>query len=293
MTPVSTAAYSDQIERLRQTLEQADAVVIGAGAGLSSAAGLTYSGARFEKYFRDFADKYGMGDMYSGGFYPFATLPEYWAWWSRHILINRYERAPEPVYDCLLELVEDKNYFVLTTNVDHQFQLAGFDRERLFYTQGDYGLWQCSEPCCQKTFGNKEAVRQMAAEQREMKIPTDLVPRCPVCGRSIAMNLRMDDRFVQDEGWYRAQDRYRRFLQQYEGRRVLFLELGVGMNTPGIIKYPFWQMTAKNPNAVYICINSGAAVYPDEIRRQSLRIHKDIKKIFHRLSRRFSHTSAP
>ena len=249
MTKQSTAAYSEQIERLKQALDCADAVVIGAGAGLSASAGLTYSDERFEQYFKDFADKYGIRDMYSGGFYPFESLEEYWAWWSRHIMVNRYEPAPKPVYDNLLKLVEGKDYFVLTTNVDHQFQLAGFDKKRLFYTQGDYGLWQCSEPCHQRTYDNEETVRRMFAEQRDMKVPSELVPRCPVCGRPMTMNLRADDTFVQDEGWYQAQSRYQDFLRRHDGLRVVFLELGVGGNTPVIIKYPFWKMTVQNPQA--------------------------------------------
>ena len=276
MTKQSTAAYSEQIERLKQALDCADAVVIGAGAGLSASAGLTYSDERFEQYFKDFADKYGIRDMYSGGFYPFESLEEYWAWWSRHIMVNRYEPAPKPVYDNLLKLVEGKDYFVLTTNVDHQFQLAGFDKKRLFYTQGDYGLWQCSEPCHQRTYDNEETVRRMFAEQQDMKVPSELVPRCPVCGRPMTMNLRADDTFVQDEGWYQAQSRYQDFLRRHDGLRVVFLELGVGGNTPVIIKYPFWKMTVQNPQAVYACVNMGQAYAPKEISEQAVVIGNDI-----------------
>lgn len=254
-------------------------MVIGAGAGLSASAGLTYSGERFEKHFGDFKEKYGIQDMYSGGFYPFETLEEYWAWWSRHILVNRYERAPKPVYDDLLKLVEDKDYFVLTTNVDHQFQLAGFDKERLFYTQGDYGLWQCSRPCHQETYDNEEIVRRMIAEQRDMKVPAELIPRCPVCGRPMTMNLRCDGTFVRDEGWYAAQARYQEFLSEHNGVHILFLELGVGMNTPVIIKYPFWQMTAENPNAAYACVNLGQAMCLREIQNRSICIDGDIGQI--------------
>lgn len=261
---------------MKLALDEADAVVIGAGAGLSTSAGLTYAGERFEKHFGDFIEKYGIRDMYSGGFYPFQTLEEYWAWWSRHIMVNRYEKAPKPVYDHLLKLVEGKDYFVLTTNVDHQFQLAGFDKKRLFYTQGDYGLWQCSEPCSQETYDNEEAVLQMVAEQRDMKIPTELIPRCPRCGRPLTMNLRCDDTFVQDEGWYQAAQRYENFLRRHEGMRVVFLELGVGANTPVIIKYPFWKMTVTNHDATYVCINFGEAICPKEISRQSICIDKDI-----------------
>ena len=279
MTKRSTAAYSEQIERLKQALDCADAVVIGAGAGLSASAGLTYSDERFEQYFKDFADKYGIRDMYSGGFYPFESLEEYWAWWSRHIMVNRYEPAPKPVYDNLLKLVEGKDYFVLTTNVDHQFQLAGFDKKRLFYTQGDYGLWQCSEPCHQRTYDNEETVRRMFAEQQDMKVPSELVPRCPVCGRPMTMNLRADDTFVQDEGWYQAQSRYQDFLRRHDGLRVVFLELGVGGNTPVIIKYPFWKMTVQNPQAVYACVNMGQAYAPKEISEQAVVIGNDIGSV--------------
>lgn len=283
LTRQSTAAYSAQVERLKQALDSADAVVIGAGAGLSASAGLTYSGERFETYFKDFADKYGIRDMYSGGFYPFASLEEYWAWWSRHIMVNRYEPAPKPVYDNLLKLVEGKDYFVLTTNVDHQFQLAGFDKKRLFYTQGDYGLWQCSEPCHRRTYDNEETVRRMFAEQRDMRVPTELIPRCPVCGKPMTMNLRADDTFVQDEGWYQARTRYQKFLLQHQGQRIVFLELGVGYNTPGIIKYPFWKMTALNENAAYICVNDGQAQVPEAIRQRSLCIDGDIGTVLSRL----------
>ena len=276
LTRQSTAAYSAQVERLKQALDSADAVVIGAGAGLSASAGLTYSGERFETYFKDFADKYGIRDMYSGGFYPFASLEEYWAWWSRHIMVNRYEPAPKPVYDNLLKLVEGKDYFVLTTNVDHQFQLAGFDKKRLFYTQGDYGLWQCSEPCHRRTYDNEETVRRMFAEQRDMRVPTELIPRCPVCGKPMTMNLRADDTFVQDEGWYHAQSRYQDFLRRHEGMRVVFLELGVGRNTPVIIKYPFWKYTHNNTNAFYACINFQEAFAPREISGRSVCVGVDI-----------------
>lgn len=276
LTQKSTAVWSDQIERLKLAIEECDAVVIGAGAGLSTSAGLTYSGERFEKNFGDFKEKYGIRDMYSGGFYPFESLEEYWAWWSRHIMVNRYERAPKPVYDNLRKLVEGKDYFVLITNVDHQFQLAGFDKKRLFYTQGDYGLWQCSEPCHQRTYDNEEIVRRMWAEQRDMKIPSELAPRCPVCGKPMIMNLRCDDTFVQDDGWYAAAQRYEDFLRRHSGLRVVFLELGVGGNTPVIIKYPFWKYTVENPNALYACVNFQEAFAPKEIAARSVCVESDI-----------------
>ena len=277
--PISTFTgnYSEQIERLKQEIESADAVVIGAGAGMSTSAGFSYSGERFQQYFSDFEAKYGFHDMYSGGFYPYDTLEEYWAWWSRMILVNRYEAGVGKPYQDLLELVKDKDYFVITTNVDHQFQLAGFDKKRLFYTQGDYGLWQCSKPCHQKTYDNEEAVRQMVARQKDGKIPSQLIPRCPVCGAPMTMNLRCDMTFVQDDGWYAASGRYEDFLRRHEGMHLLLLELGVGANTPVIIKYPFWQMTAKNPKAVYACVNLGEAICPREIAEQSICLDRDIK----------------
>ena len=275
-TTKSTAAFSDDLARLRQELDRADAVVIGAGAGLSASAGFTYSGERFEKYFGDFIEKYGFRDMYSGGFYPFETLEEHWAYWSRYIYINRYLDAPKPVYSILLKLVQDRDYFVLTTNVDHCFQKAGFDKHRLFYTQGDYGLWQWSKPCHSKTYDNEAAVRAMLAQQNSMKIPGESVPHCPVCGAPMSMNLRADGSFVEDSGWHKAARRYEEFLRRHEGMRVLFLELGVGGNTPGIIKYPFWRMTYENPRAVYACVNLGEAWAPKEIAERSVCIDGDI-----------------
>lgn len=275
----STENYSDNIKRLKEEIQTADAILIGAGAGMSASAGLTYSGERFMKYFSDFHEKYGINDIYSGGFYPYRTLEDYWGWWSRHIYYNRYDVAPGKPYIDLLKLVKDKNYFVLTTNVDHQFQLAGFDKKRLFYTQGDYGLWQCSKPCHQKTYDNEETVRKMIAEQKDMKIPSHLIPYCPVCGAPMTMNLRSDDTFVQDEGWYAAANRYNDFVRRHKNLHILFLELGVGGNTPAIIKYPFRQMTAENPKAVYICINFGEAICPQETEKQSVCFNDDIRKV--------------
>ena len=283
-TKPSTKNCSEQIEQLRMALQDCDAVVIGAGSGLSTAAGFTYTGKRFEQHFSDFARKYGIQDMYSGGFYPFPTQEELWAYWSRYIYINRYMDAPKPVYDDLLKLVADKDYFVITTNVDHCFQKAGFDKKRLFYTQGDYGLFQCSEPCCQETFENETVIREMMERQEDMKIPTELLPVCPRCGKPMTMNLRSDNKFVEDEGWHRAAERYENFLRTREGQKILFLELGVGYNTPVIIKYPFWKMTAKNPNATYVCINQGQAVCPQEIERQAICIDADIGSALRGLS---------
>lgn len=291
----STGTYSDNVSRLKKVLFEAEAVVIGAGAGLSTSAGFVYSAERFGKYFFDFAAKYRLTDMYSGGFYPYATQEEFWAYWSRYIWVNRYMDAPKPVYNDLLNLVRHKDYFVITTNVDHCFQKAGFDKTRLFYTQGDYGLFQCSEPCHDRTYENKETIRKMVLAQGwsigsdnsltlserdalKMSVPKEVLPVCPVCGRPLTMNLRSDDKFVEDEGWRQAADRYETFLRTRSGR-MLYLELGVGYNTPAIIKYPFWRMTAQNPNATYACVNYGEAVCPKEILNQSICIDGDIGEV--------------
>ena len=278
----STGNYSDEIKRLKKAIEEADAIVIGAGAGLSTSAGFIYNGERFEKHFSDFGKKYGFKDMYSGGFYPYDTPEEMWAYWSKFIFVNRYMDVPKPVYENLLSLVKDKDYFVITTNVDHCFQKAGFEKKRLFYTQGDYGLFQCSEPCHNETYENEDMVRAMVEQQKDMKIPTELIPKCPKCGKSLTMNLRSDDKFVEDEGWHQAAERYENFLRTRNGK-ILFLELGVGYNTPGIIKYPFWQMTARNPEATYACVNYGEAVCPEDIRKQSICIDGDIGQVIEEL----------
>ena len=287
----------EQLKRLKQELATAEAVVIGAGAGLSTSAGLTYSGERFDQYFSDFKRRFGITDMYSGGFYPFPDAETRWAWWARHICFNRYIDAPKPVYQELLELVKDKNYFVITTNVDHQFQRAGFDKNRLFYTQGDYGLFQSVNRRLQKTYDNEEWVmRAMEAQgfvrdengvfqvpkdnNIKMRIPTELIPKCPDDGSDVVMNLRSDDSFVEDEGWHRASAAYYDFLKKNENGHVLFLELGVGGNTPVIVKYPFWQMTLANEKATYACLNYGEANCPEEIAVQSICIDRDIGEVF-------------
>lgn len=275
----STNGYYSQIKQLKERIHTAGAILIGAGAGMSASAGYTYSGKRFEHNFPDFIKKYGFTDMYTAGFYPYETLEEYWAYWSRYIFINRYAQKPGEPYETLLELVKDKDYFVLTTNVDHCFQNTGFDKHRLFYTQGDYGLWQCSKPCHLKTYDNASIVKRMVEEQKNMCVPSELIPYCPVCGAPMTMNLRIDQTFVEDTGWHKAANRYQDFLNRHKERSVLYLELGVGGNTPGIIKYPFWRMTLQNPKAVYACINLSEAYIPPEIQRRSLNIAGDIRKV--------------
>ena len=288
-------ARNDAVRRLREAIDRADALIVGAGAGLSTAAGFVYAGERFERYFSDFREKYGFRDMYSGGFYPFSTPEEKWAFWSRNIWVNRYMDAPKPVYERLLSVVRKKEYFVLTTNVDHCFQKAGFDKERLFYTQGDYGLFQCSEPCCRRTWDNEQSVRQMLVSQgfaigedrtltlpegkrAAMAIPTELLPRCPNCGRPLTTNLRADDRFVEDEGWHAAAKRYGAFLSAHERDRTLYLEIGVGWNTPGIIKYTFWERAWQNENATYACLNYDDARIPKELAERGISLEGDSAK---------------
>lgn len=273
----------DNIEKAKRKIQSADAILIGAGAGLSASAGFTYSGKRFEDNFPDFIKKYGFKDMYSAGFYPYETLEEYWAYWSRYVYVNRYENAPESVYHDLYDLVQGRDYFVLTTNVDHCFQKAGFDKQRLFYTQGDYGLWQCSKPCHNKTYDNETMIKKMVAEQKNMRIPSGLVPHCPVCGAPMSMNLRADDTFVEDDGWHMAADRYQTFIRHHKDSNIVYLELGVGGNTPGIVKFSFWKMTAGNPKATYACVNLGEAYAPKEIRARSICINADIGTILQEL----------
>ncbi len=279
-----TKNYLEQIDKLNKAIKQADTIVIGAGAGLSTSAGFTYSGERFEKYFDDFIKKYGFDNMYSGGFYAFESLEEHWAYWSRYIYINRYVNPPKPLYENILKLIKDKDYFVITTNVDHCFQKAGFDKKRLFYTQGDYGLFQCIEPCCQETYNNEEIIKAMIKEQKNMKIPSELLPVCPHCGKAMTMNLRCDNTFVEDEGWHKAAERYQNFIRTRINTKILFLELGVGYNTPAIIKYPFWQMTANNKEATYACINYGQASVPNDIIKKSICINEDIFKVIEDLN---------
>ena len=294
--PGENIPYEEQVRKLKENIQNAEAIVLGAGSGLSTAAGLTYSGERFKKYFFDFAKKYPIQDIYSGGFFPFESPEEFWAWWSRHIYFNRYIDAPSDVYGNLKKIVEGKDYFVLTTNVDHQFQRAGFAKERLFYTQGDYGLFQSSRPTVAKTYDNQEIVEKMLEAQGfvrddegifqlpedkklKMSIPTELIPICPDDGLPMAMNLRVDENFVEDAGWKMAAKRYQNFLHSHKGKHVLYWELGVGMNTPVIIKFPFWQYTEENPNAYYACLNLGEAGCSKEISERSICLNADIGQV--------------
>ena len=295
-----TGTRRENLDRLKKEIESADAIVIGAGAGLSTAAGFTYTGERFEKWFSDFHKAYSFQDMYSGGFYPFPEKEIFWAYWARYIYINRYMDPPKNTYQDLYQLVKDKDYFVITTNVDHCFQKAGFDKKRLFYTQGDYGLFQSVNPRIQKTYDNEEWVMQAMEAQGfvrnkdgvfevpadgklSMQIPTDLIPKCPDDGSDMTMNLRSDDSFVEDEGWHRASAAYSDFLRRHDRLHVLYLEIGIGANTPVIVKYPFWQMTNDNPNAIYACLNYNEAYCPKQIEKQSIVLDGDSGDIIRQL----------
>ena len=270
---------------LRAAIDDATAIVVGAGAGLSTSAGFTYAKEHLERLFPDFVERYGFDDMYVAGFFPYETPEERWAFWSRYVWCNRYESAPKDTYGKLLRLLEGRDYFVITTNVDHQFQLAGFSKERLFYTQGDFGLWQCSVPCHDGTYDNHDAIERMVAEQRDMRVPSELLPRCPVCGEPMVENLRADDTFVEDEGWHTAARRYTDYLKEHQTGRMLYLELGVGDNTPSIIKYPFWRLTYDNPDATYACVNLGQARTAREIADRSITIDADIDAVLEALLR--------
>ena len=275
--------FQKRIDKAKKLIEKADCVIIGAGAGLSTAAGFEYSGQIFDKYFSDFKEKYGFNDMYSGGFYPFKTQEEKWAYWSRYVYLNRYKNKDNKLYKKLLDFVQSKDYFVITTNVDHQFQLAGFDKNRLFYMQGDYGLFQCSLPCHNKTYDNEKQILNMIEKQKDMKILASLIPKCPVCGRDMEMNLRSDERFVQDEGWYQHARLYSDFIGKSNDKFRVLIEIGVGYNTPSIIKFPFEQMTFYNEKTYLIRINKEYATCPREIRDKTILFNEDVEMILNNL----------
>ena len=294
-----TGTRQENLDRLKKEIETADAIVIGAGAGFSTSAGFIYTGERFEQWFPDFIKEYGIRDMYSGGFYPYPSKEIFWAYWARYIYINRYLDPPKPVYEELMRLVKDKDYFVITTNVDHCFQKAGFDKKRLFYTQGDYGLFQSTDPANRQVFDNEAWVMQAMEAQGfvknedgffempdggvSMEIPSSLIPKHPYDGSEVTMNLRSDDSFVENEGWRAASAAYSDFLRRHEGLHILFLEIGVGANTPVIVKYPFWQMTNDNKNAVYACLNYNEAYCPRQIENRSIVIDGDSGEVLKRL----------
>lgn len=269
-----------RLDKAKKAIDDADYIVIGAGAGLSAAAGIEYSGKRFTDNFKDFIDKYSMTDMYSSGFYPFKTSEEKWAYWARHIDINRFQVGKTGLYQKLLKLVENKDYFIITTNVEHQFWINGFEDERIFATQGDYGLFQCSEACHDELYYNEEQIKSMLENTVDCKIPSELVPKCPRCGAEMETNLRKDNLFVEDANWHDANGRYKNFLDNVGDAKVVFLELGVGYNTPVIIRYPFEQWTYDNENATLIRLNRDFPGAIKENESKTISFDEDMDEIF-------------
>lgn len=271
-------SYEEQIKLASTYIKNADYILIGAGAGLSSAAGLTYSGKRFEENFKEFIDKYGMTDMYSAGFYPFPSEEARWGYWSKHSYINRIEPEGLPLYRQLLKIIESKDYFVLTTNVDYQFQKSGFDESRIFATQGDYGLIQCMHGCHNKTYDAIEMFNQMNQAVKDCLVPSYMVPKCPVCGGPMTMNLRCDQYFVEDEKWNIAADYFDKFLKTIKNKKIVLLELGVGFNTPAIIRFPFEKMMRENNNATLVRLNLDEAIVPKNFGKRAIGINEDLNK---------------
>ncbi|MBE6489409.1 MAG: Sir2 silent information regulator family NAD-dependent deacetylase [Methanobrevibacter sp.] len=273
--------FVQRLDKAYEAIDNADYILVGAGAGLSTAAGIEYTGKRFERYFKDFIEEYNFTDMYSSGFYPFETSEEKWAYWALHIFANRYDVGKTEVYQKLLKLIEDKDYFILTTNVESQFWINGFDDERIFATQGDYGLLQCSVPCHDKLYPNKNQVFEWVEKTRDFKIPTELIPKCPVCGAEMDLNLRKDNLFVEDEKWHQMNKRYSDYLNHVdENKNIVFLELGVGFNTPGIIRYPFEQMTYSYPNTTLIRLNKDYPQPIPENKDKTIGFDEEISEIF-------------
>lgn len=274
----SQVPYQEQIENAAKLLNDADYILIGAGAGLSSAAGLKYSGKRFTDNFSEFIEKYGVKDMYSACFYPYPNEEARWGYWSKHVSINRIQVDALPLYQQLFNLVKDKKYFVLTTNADHQFYKAGFQEEKIFATQGDYGLIQCMKGCHPKTYDNIKMIKQMDQARRDCLVPSYMVPRCPVCGGLMNMNLRCDQYFVEDEKWHEAEKNFGDFLDECYEKKVVLLELGVGFNTPTIIRFPFEKLIKENKNMKLIRLNFNEAVIPESLQKRAIGINEDLAK---------------
>lgn len=275
--------FEERIEEFKNALESAEAVVIGAGAGFSDAAGIKYVGKRFTDNFQDFIKKYNMEDLYTSSFYPFKTQEERWAYWAKHVSLNRFETPATKLYTDLFDLVRDKNYFIITTNVEHQFWKANFPNEKIFATQGDYGYIQCAKGCHNKLYDNDSLVANMISATKDCKIPSSLVPKCPVCGGEMDINVRKDRYFVQDEDWDIAYNNYEKFIENNENKKIVFIELGVGYNTPGIIRYPFEQMTNKNDKAVLIRLNKDYPQGPIENKSKTISFTEDMMEVIERL----------
>lgn len=276
-------SLQNRIDKLHSLIQAAECVIVGGGSGLSSAAGLTYSGERFTANFGDFIKRYDLTDMYSAAFYPFKTQEEKWAYWSRHILLNRWQPPALPLYQTLFELVGDKDYFVITTNVDAQFYKAGFAQDRVFAVQGDYGKLQCAKGCQDTLYDSQNLVRRMVSEQKDCRVPSALVPKCPVCGGEMEVNIRKDLYFVQDKTWYAAKKRYEDFYDRACGKNTVLLELGAGYNTPTIIRFPFERMVYENKGVFLVRMNTQ---YPEAIPEnaaKTLSFGEDISAVFDRI----------
>ena len=271
--------YNKRISEVKKLINEADYILIGAGAGLSTAAGLEYSGESFEKNFKEFIEKYNFPDLYSASFYDFNTQEEKWAFFAKMISLNRFNKEPLKLYQELCSLVKEKDYFIITTNVDGQFEKAGFEKEKVFETQGDYAYLQCEIACHNKLYYNYDLVNEWLKNTEDCKIPSSLVPKCPVCGGNMEMNLRKDANFVQDENWYKQDKRYGEFLDKSQDKNLLLLEIGVGFNTPGIIRFPFEQMVYNNVNTHLVRINKDYAFVSKEIEDKTILFDEDTNKI--------------
>lgn len=272
------------LNKIKDYINNADAIVLGAGSGLSTASGYIYSGKRFMDNFKYMYDLYGYKDMYSAGFHNFKTKEEYFGYYAKFVILNRYSDIGLDLYKKLYKIVENKNYFVITTNVDHLFQKSGFSKDRLFYTQGDYGLFQCSKPCLNITYDNEKQIRVMYNSLINNKIPSSLISRCPNYNRVMTFNLRSDDTFVENEGWHKAKDRYEKFINDNKNKKILFLELGVGYNTPVIIKYLFMRLTYMLDNARYVAINNSYDELPLEIKDKGIYLNANLEDVITKLS---------
>lgn len=272
-------SYKKRLEQAKRALEGAEYVLLGGGAGLSAAAGITYSGKRFTEHFEPFINKYGFTDLYTSSFYPFRTEEENWAYWAKHISINRFEIGATRLYEDLFQLVKEKEYFVISTNVESQFVKAGFPEDKVFEIQGDYSYLQCEKGCHDTLYYNEAVVKEMIEQTRDCRIPTDLVPKCPVCGGRMDVNLRKNGYFVQDEKWYESERRYKEFLSSTTEERIVYAELGVGFNTPGIIRYPFERMTYNNVNATLIRFNLEHPEGAPENKFRTIAFTEDMQKI--------------
>ncbi|RTR40564.1 Sir2 silent information regulator family NAD-dependent deacetylase [Shewanella canadensis] len=272
------------ISHSRALLQECDAVLIGAGSGLSTAAGLEYGGERFQRHFPDYIAKYGMTDMYSAGFYPFASLQDKWGFRSRQVKLNRYDAKVGDVYLKLLDLVRHKPYFIITTNVDAQFERAGFDKRNIFAVQGDYGKFQCTVPCHNKLYDNESQISAMAAQQADCQIPSELVPYCPNCGEPMMLHVRIDNTFVENSNWHAAKQGYSEFLGQFHNQKLLLLELGVGFNTPTIIRFPFEQFSRQFPHTHLIRLNKDDARSQDKLKAHNLLVEDDICQWLNKLA---------